>query len=73
MTSAPSLAAGSQLHQVVPVPIPHSARWRVCQVGDQWGAFQPWAGSVYWLRLFDSFQAAGDFVKDAVAKSRRVK
>lgn len=84
---APPLSAGAHMHQVVPatvadavrklnqavpVPVPHTARWKVCQVGDRWGAFQSWAGPVYWLRLFDTFQLATEFVRDATAKAARV-
>lgn len=70
---APPLSAGAHLHQAVPAAIPHSVRWKVCQVGDRWGAFRPWAGSVYWLRLFDTFAAATEFVKTAMYKASVVK
>lgn len=68
---APSLQAGTHLHQAVPGNHPHPGKWKVCPVGDRWGAFQPWAGSVYWLRLFDTFKLASDFVRDATAKAAR--
>jgi hypothetical protein len=69
---APSLEAGSQLHQAEIVPVIEAAskmKWKVITVGDKWGAMQPLAGPVWWLRLFDSFQLANDFVQAATAKA----
>ena len=45
------------------------SKWKVCPIGRQWGAYQPWAGEVYWLRLFDSFSEAIQFVQSAIAKA----
>lgn len=86
MTAAP-LQAGTHLHQVpgtaegaarklnqtvpaAPVPAGH---WQISAIGDKWGAFQSWAGPVYWLRLFDSFREASEFVRSAMARMRVVK
>lgn len=60
-TLAPSLHAGTQLHQVPSVPV--AGRWTVCEVAGKWGAFQSLAGPVYWLRLFDTYMEATEFVR----------
>jgi len=40
-------------------------------VGDKWGAMQSLAGPVYWLRLFDTYDEAREFVRAAMAKMAR--
>lgn len=50
------------------VPVP-STRWQISAIGGQWGAFQLWAGPVYWLRLFDTFAEAIQFVQKVMAKA----
>ena len=55
----------------VPVTVPVPKRWRISQVAGKWGAFQSWAGNVYWLRLFDSYDEAAKFVREAVEKASR--
>lgn len=57
----------------VAVPVPHGdlsvGKWKVGRVGDRWGAFQPWVDGIYWLRLFDTFDAAAYFVRTATARA----
>lgn len=72
----PSLHAGRHLHQIVPVaesekavPATPPAKWQISAIGNRWGAFQPWAGRVYWLRMFDSYTEAKTFVVAALAKA----
>jgi hypothetical protein len=59
---------------MVPVPSPtpprlNTGKWIVCEVGGKWAAIQPWAEPVYWLRWFDTFEDARDFVRDAIARA----
>lgn len=66
--AAPSLAAGTHLHQAVPAPPSNGDRWTVCEVAGKWGAFQSLAGPVYWLRLFTTYAEAAEFVRLASAR-----
>ncbi len=62
-------SAGSALFQRQGSATPASRRWQIECMGDRWGAFQWQCGPVYWLRFFDTFAEAQEFVKMAIARA----
>lgn len=51
---------------IVPVPLPQ--QWTICPVGEKWGVMRPWVDDIYWLRLFDTEDAAAYFVRTVTSR-----